>query len=174
MTAMCGEDDAVRHGGAGSKERSELGVVSRSSRAPPDAGEHFSTQRRVTSTGRYVCGVAWRSPRPTKRGASAEVDTGPEWSLCIGCPHIGAWGGAASQTMFGNRELGIGNWCACSKSQIPNSLIGWVERGVCAAAASGGSRRATARHRRLGTARGGCRSVRDADAHATARQGAVA
>lgn len=167
MTAMCGEDDAVRHGGAGSKERSELGVFSRSSRAPPDVGEHFSTQRRVTSTGRYVCGVAWRSPRPTKRGASAEVDTGPEWSLCIGCPHIGAWGGAASQTL--DEMVAVGR-----QMQGEASYSGWVERGVCAAAAPCGVRRATARHRRLGTARGGCRSVRDADAHATARQGAVA
>lgn len=141
---------------------------------PPTQENTFRRSAGQRARGDMCVGVAWRSPRPTKRGASAEVDTGPEWSLCIGCPHIGAWGGAASQTMFGNRELGIGNWCACFKSQIPNSLIGWVERGVCAAAAPGGVRRATARHRRLGKARGGCRSMRDADAHATARQGAVA
>lgn len=68
MTAMCGEDDAARHGGAGSKERRELGVVSRSSRAPSDAGEHFSTRRRAPSTGRYVCGggVAFTSTDKTR------------------------------------------------------------------------------------------------------------
>lgn len=68
MTAMCGEDDAARHGGAGSKERRELGVVSRSSRAPPDAGEHFSTRRRAPSTGRYVWGggVAFTSTDKTR------------------------------------------------------------------------------------------------------------
>lgn len=78
MTAMCGEDDAARHGGAGSKERRELGVVSRSSRAPPPTQENtFRRGAGHRARGDMCVGVAWRSPRPTKRGASAEVDTGP-------------------------------------------------------------------------------------------------
>lgn len=76
-------------------------------------------------------------------------------------------GGVASQTL--DEMVAVGR-----QMQGEASSSGWVERGVCAAAAPGGVRRATARHRRLGTARGGCRSMRDADAHATARQGAVA
>ena len=65
MTAMCGEDDAARHGGAGSMERRELGVVSRSSRAPPDGGEGGS---RKEAAGRWgVCkattGASPRNPQ---------------------------------------------------------------------------------------------------------------
>lgn len=134
---------------------------------PPTQENTFRRSAGHRARGDMCVGVAWRSPRPTKRGASAEVDTGPEWSLCIGCPHIGAWGGAASQTL--DEMVAVGR-----QMQGEASYSGWVERGVCAAAAPGGVRRATARHRRLGTARGGCRSMRDADAHATARQGAVA
>lgn len=66
---------------------------------PPTQENTFRRGAGHRARGDMCMGVAWRSPRPTKRGASAEVDTGPEWSLCIGCPHIGAWGGVASQTL---------------------------------------------------------------------------
>lgn len=56
---------------------------------PPTQENTFRRGAGHRARGDMCMGVAWRSPRPTKRGASAEVDTGPEWSLCIGCPHIG-------------------------------------------------------------------------------------
>ena len=68
---MFGNDEAVRNGGAGSKERGNSALSVKVASDTPDVGEHFSDERRVPSNGGNVCGVS---------GASTLTDlTRREW-----------------------------------------------------------------------------------------------
>ena len=53
---MFGNDEAVRNGGAGSKERGNSALSVKVASDTPDVGEHFSDERRVRSNGGNVCG----------------------------------------------------------------------------------------------------------------------
>ena len=45
---MFGNDEAVRNGGAGSKERGNSALSVKVASDTPDVGEHFSDERRAT------------------------------------------------------------------------------------------------------------------------------
>lgn len=116
MTAMCGEDDAARHGGAGSKERRELGVVSRSSRAPPRRRRTLFDAAQGNEHG-AICVWGWRGVHLDRQNAERVQ------RLTLG--HSGVCASAVRTSGPGvgprrRRCSGTGNWGLGIGAPVPN------------------------------------------------------